>query len=232
MNAGLYADDVELFRLVKAELFTAVVGDALDKMGLTRQFLPAAVGPLAPGMKVVGRAMPVLHADFHVDAEAPGKGPLSGQPFGLLLTALDDLKPGEVYVAGGAKGEYALWGELMTTRAQALGAVGAVVDGYIRDTDGILALGFPTFATGSYAQDQAMRGKVVDWRLPVQLGQALVRNGDLIIGDRDGVLAVPREAEVEAITAAVDKARGEKAVAKAIRAGLSATEAFAKYGIL
>jgi regulator of RNase E activity RraA len=232
MTASLYADDAALFRLVKTELFTAVVGDVLDRLGFTHQFLPAAIKPLETSTKLVGRAMPVLEADYPVDADEPGRGPLSRQPFGLMLAALDDLKPGEVYIVGGAKGEFALWGELMSLRAQALGAAGAVLNGYIRDTDGILALGFPAFGTGSYAQDQAIRGKVVDWRLPVAIGQVLVRPGDLIIGDRDGVLAVPREAEAEAIAAAVEKARGEKTVAKAIRAGLSATEAFAKYGIL
>ncbi len=232
MNARLYADDDELFHLVKTELFTAVVGDVLDRLGFTHQFLPAPIRPLRTDMKLVGRAMPVLQADFHVDADAPGRGPLSGQPFGVMLAALDDLKPGEVYMVGGAGSDYALWGELMSMRAQKLGAAGAVVNGYIRDTDGILGLDFPTFATGSYAQDQAVRGKVVDWRLPVQVGQTLVRVGDLTIGDRDGVLVVPREAETEAIAAAVEKARGEKTVAKAIRAGLSATDAFAKYGIL
>lgn len=232
MNARLYADDEELFRLVKAELFTAVVGDVLDRLGFTRQFLPAAIKPLKTTMNLVGRAMPVLEADFYVDPDETGQGPLSGKTFGVMLAALDDLKPGEVYIVGGAKGDYALWGELMSMRAQALGAAGAVLNSYTRDTDAILALDFPTFGTGTYAQDQGIRGKVVDWRLPVRIGQVLVRTGELIIGDRDGVLVVPREAEAEAIAAAVEKARGEKTVAKAIRAGLSATEAFAKYGIL
>ncbi len=229
---NLYADDQELFRLMKAELFTAVVGDVMDTLGLTRQFLPATVKPRDPAMVVAGRAMPVLEADYHDEPGLVGKGPLAETPFGMMLSALDDLKSGEIYVAAGTNGPYALWGELMSLRAQQLGAAGAILHGYSRDTIGILSLGFPTFSTGTYAQDQAVRGKVVDWRLAITIGDAVVRPGDLMFGDCDGVLVVPREAEAETIARAVEKARGEKVVAKAIRDGVSATDAFAKYGIL
>ena len=79
-----------------------------------------------------------------------------------MFAALDSLKPHEVYVASGSSPRYALWGELMSTRALHLKAAGAVLDGYVRDTLGIYALNFPTFGYGSCAQDQGPRGKVVD----------------------------------------------------------------------
>jgi regulator of RNase E activity RraA len=85
-------------------------------------------------MVVVGRAMPVLEEDIPADApEAPADG---GQvrPFGSMLEALDSLQPGEVYVATGSSPTYALWGGLMSNRAIRLGAAGAVLDGYSRDT--------------------------------------------------------------------------------------------------
>ena len=83
-----------------------------------------------------------------------------------MMEALDDLKPGEVYIASGSSFNYALWGELMSTRALHLKAAGAVLNGFVRDSAGIEALGFPTFCRGTYAQDQGPRGKVLDYRDP------------------------------------------------------------------
>ena len=154
------------------------------------------------------------------------------KPFGLMLEALDDLKPGEVYICTGSSPSYALWGELMSTRATKLGAVGAVVDGYSRDTQGILKLNFPTFSYGRYAQDQGPRGKVIDWRVPIEMNGVRINSGDIIFGDIDGVCVIPRDAEEEVFAAALEKARGEKKVAEAIRNGMGAVEAFAKFGIM
>ena len=136
-----------VFSTLRDKLFTAVVGDVLDKMGWRRQFLPQAIGPLKPEMKVIGRAMPVLEADIFDDsAQSPGS--LAPKPFGLMLEALDDLRPNEVYVATGGSFRYAFWGELMSTRALYLRAAGAVLNGFVRDAAGIEALGFPTFSRG------------------------------------------------------------------------------------
>jgi 4-hydroxy-4-methyl-2-oxoglutarate aldolase len=120
----------------------------------------------------------------------------------------------------------------MSTRAIHLRAAGAVLDGYSRDTHGILRLKFPTFSYGSYGQDQGARGKVVDYRVPVEIGQTRIQPGDIVFGDVDGVLVVPREVEKEAITRAVEKVRAENLVRKAIEAGMSTVEAFEKYGVM
>lgn len=226
---SLWTSDDELFALAKAELFSAVVGDIMDKLGLMDQFLPPAIQPLHEDMIVIGRAMPVLEADV---TAASGANPALAQPFGLMLDALDDLKHGEVYICTGAAPRYALWGELMSTRAQQLGAVGAVLDGYARDTRGIVKLGFPCFAHGRYAQDQAPRGKVIDFRAPIQIANVRISPGDIVFGDLDGVCIVPRAAEADVFAQALEKARGEKRVQEAIRGGMSAKQAFATYGIL
>lgn len=232
MFSGSATEDQERLATVRDELFTAVIGDVLDTMGLTRQFLPATIRPLAAHMRVVGRAMPVLQADYPSAPEAAGGGPLAGKPFGVMLEALDDLRRGEVYVAGTMSADYALWGELMSTRAMHLGAAGAVLGGHSRDTEGILSLDFPVFSTGPYAQDQGARGKVLDWRTPIMIGQAMITPGDLIVADLDGVLVVPQAAEGEAVTRALEKVRGERTVAEKIREGMSATEAYRTYGVL
>ena len=219
-------DDEALFASLRDKLFTAVVGDVLDKMGRRRQFLPQAIGPLTPNMKLVGRAMPVLEADvFDEDS-------LGGKPFGLMLEALDDLRPNEVYVATGGSFRYALWGELMSTRARYLCAAGAVLNGFVRDAVGIEALGFPTFCRGVYAQDQGPRGEVIDFRTPIEIEGVRIAPGDLIFGDREGVLVIPSEVEGEAVAQALAKASEESKVAIAIRDGMSALEAFERFGVL
>ena len=232
MNAIEWHDDAGLFSLVRQELFTAVVGDIMDKLGFFHQFLPPQIQPLRADMVVVGRAMTVLEADVFEDSRQSENNPIMAKSFGLMLEALDDLKPNEVYVCTGASPRYALWGELMTARALKLGAAGAVVDGFLRDTHGILAQNFPAFAHGSYAQDQSPRGKVIDFRVPLEIDGVRIRPGDIVFGDVDGVLIVPSEAERDIFMGAIEKARGEKIVQKAIEAGMSASEAFKQYGIL
>lgn len=224
--------DADLFAALREQLFTAVVGDVLDRMGYRRQFLPQAIAPLRPGMKLVGRAMPVLEADLSEPAEEEAPGSDTRRPFGLMLDALDDLAEGEVYIATGGSLSYALWGELMSTRATHLRAAGAVLNGFVRDADGIEALNFPTFCRGLYAQDQGPRGKVIDFRCPIDIEGVRVEPGDLIFGDREGVLVFPRQAEREAIGAALEKATTENKVAVAIRGGMSAREAFDTFGVL
>jgi len=88
--------DEELFATARRELFVAVVGDALDRLGFQHQFLAPQVKPIDPGMVVLGRAMPVIEEDV-----ANIAGILKDKPFGLLFEALDDLRAGEVYVAAG-----------------------------------------------------------------------------------------------------------------------------------
>ncbi|TPM21545.1 RraA family protein [Mesorhizobium sp. B2-3-5] len=230
-STRLYADDAEMYRLFEKELFVAVVGDVMDTLGLQHQFLPPVFKPVDEKTRLLGRAMPVLETDIFPSSE-PTRNPLMTEPFGLMFEALDDLKPGEIYVASGASPRYALWGELMSTRAKILGAHGALVDGFARDTDGIKALGFPCFCTGYYAQDQGVRGKVVDYRCAVEIGGVRIEPGTLLFGDKEGVLVVPRQTEEEVVRLALEKVRGEKLVARAIREGMSAVEAYRTFGIM
>lgn len=221
----------ELFTSIRRELFVALVGDALDRLGFQHQFLHPSLKPIDPSMVILGRAMPVLEADFFGERES-GQGLLPAKPFGLMFEALDDLRPGEVYICVGASHRYALWGGLMSTRAIRCGAAGAVVHGFHRDTREILRLDFPVASFGSYAQDQGPRGKVVDWRVPIEVDGVRIRPGDVIYGDRDGILVVPIEAIDEAFSKAFEKARGEKTVLKALEQGMSTVEAFATFGIM
>ncbi len=228
----LWNSDEELFNLAKRKLFTAVVGDVMDKIGLQRQFLPPNIKPLQPDMVVIGRAMTVLEADAFTESSQSSANPVMSQPFGLMLAALDDLKPNEVYICTGGTPRYALWGELMSIRARHLGAAGAVLDGYSRDTPQILELNFPTFSHGSYAQDQSVRGKVIDFRVPIELQGVRVNPGDIVFGDVDGVCIVPNHAIEEVFNRALEKVSTENLVKEALLNGMSTVEAFAKFGVM
>ena len=204
----MWKNDIELFGLVKKELFTALVGDVLDKHGYFNQFLPANIKPISPDMVIIGRAMPVLEADIYGQVVEQTNNELMKQPFGLMFQAIDDLKKDEVYICSGASATYALWGGLMTARAIKLQAAGAVLNGFSRDTNEILQLNFPTFSFGGYAQDQGPRGKVIDYRVPILIGRIVVNPGDIVFGDRDGVIIIPKEVEQVVFEGAFEKARG------------------------
>ena len=230
MSTNWNSDD-ELFTMAKERLFVALVGDTLDKMGHQHQFLSPKLKPIQSKMVIIGRAMPVLEADFFSE-KSNGHASITSVPFGLMFKALDDLKKNEVYICAGSSHRYALWGGLMSTRALQCGAAGAVVHGYHRDSNEIEHLGFPVASFGSYAQDQGMRGKVVDWRIPIEVDGVRVNNGDVIFGDRDGVLVIPEGIVDEAFSGAFEKAKGENRVLKALKGGMSTEEAYEKFGIM
>jgi regulator of RNase E activity RraA len=227
-----WKSDEELFAIAEQELFTCVVGDVMDKMKLTHQYLPPAIRPLRDDMILLGRAMPVLSGDVFEESVQGSANALSAKPFGLMLDALDDLRPNEIYVNTGSSPRNAMWGEMMSTRAIKLGARGAVLNGYVRDTRAILALNYPTFSFGSYGQDSAPRYKVYDFRVPIEIGGVSIRPGDILFGDVDGVLVVPADAETEVFSRALEKARSEKTVKRDLENGVSAVEAFARHGIM
>ncbi len=222
MKEMIYNNDDELFALMREQLYTPVMGDILDQLGRYHQFLPREIQPMTLDMKVAGRAMPVLFCDVYGEQE---------KPFGYMTEALDDLRPGEVFVCTGSQSS-AVWGEIMTATARMRGAVGAVVNGPHRDTPKVLEQHFPVFSTGRFAQDSRVRTYVQAYRRPIEIESVWINPGDLIFGDLDGVVVIPREFEQEVIQKALEKARAENVVRRAIEGGMSATEAFKKYGVL
>ncbi|MGQ9606723.1 MAG: RraA family protein [Thermogutta sp.] len=222
----------QIFALFRQELSTAIVGEVLDQFGLGAQFLPNAIRPLEARMTIVGRAMPVLFADCFETFSPSGLNPVFAKPFGLMLEALDDLRPGEIFLATGGRNHLAMWSELMTLRAQRLHAAGALVDGCVRDTAALLRMNFPVFCRGSFAQDQRIRGKVVDFRATVEIGTVRVRPGDLVFGDYEGVCLIPQGAEEEVANAALERARKRSDVRRELELGTSAVEIFAKHNMI
>lgn len=231
----MWKDDSEMFALMKEKLYTPVVGDILDQMGYAHQFLPAPIRPLVSQVPaeliaekqnnwttLAGYACTVLENDVY---GTPKK------PFGYMTEALDQLRPNEIYIATGAH-HSALWGELLTASAKARGAVGAVLDGYTRDTRAVLEQNFPVFCTGTWAQDSSIRTYVFDYRCDIEIGQVTIHDGDVVFGDVDGVLIIPRAIAYEVIEKALEKAATEKTMRRAIENGMLVTEAFEKFGVL
>jgi regulator of RNase E activity RraA len=215
--------DQALFQTIREKLFTPVLGDILDRERCWHQFLPQPIKPLNVAHMLVGRAMPVRIADV--------TGPQT-RPFGRLTDALDSLEPGEIYLATGGSMNCAAWGEIMTATARTRGAAGAIIDGFHRDTPRVLDQNWPVFSRGSFAQDAGVRSSVVDFRCTVEVGGVLIEPGDLIVGDVDGVLVIPRNLEQRVIEQALEKVAGEKKVRRDIEGGSTSTAVFDRYGIL
>jgi len=216
-------DDNSRFDLIRQRLHTPLVGDILDELGYRHQMLPAGIAPIHSEMMLVGRAMPALIARVYDPQQ---------RPFGRLTEALDQLRPGEVYLASNAGAPCAAWGEILTVAAKVREAAGAVIDGYHRDTPKVLREDWPVFSRGGYAQDARIRTIVVDYRVPADVGTVRVEPGDLLFGDVDGVVAIPVSVEDEVISRALAKAAAENTVRACIEEGMSSSEAFARYGVL
>ncbi len=205
-------------------LTSAVLADVLDSLGHRSGALPPSVRPLRPGWKLFGRAATL--SAIPVAAEP-------ASPYAVELECVDALRPGEVLVATthGDRGS-AVWGELLSTAARALGAAGAVIDGMTRDATRILAMDFPVFAAGFSPLDSKGRLAGVSHGQPVRVGDCVVRPGDWVLGDLDGVVVVPAELAGRTFARALEKVSGEDRVREELARGRSAREVFAQYGIL
>lgn len=212
--------------IAREKLFTAVLSDVLDAAGQRSQAMRPGIRPLDDSLVMVGRARTGLYMDiYHVQ---PGEN-----PYELEIRLVDDLKPDEVVVlAAGASGRIAPWGELLSTASRARRAAGCVTDGLVRDVRAIRGLQFPVFAGGIGPLDTKGRGKVVAIDVPVECGGVAVRPGDLLFGDADGVVVVPREIEGEILGAAVEKVAGEDRTRAALERGEKLADVFARHGIL
>jgi 4-hydroxy-4-methyl-2-oxoglutarate aldolase len=205
-------------------LYSAVLADVLDGLGHRTSVLPATLRPLRPEWKLFGRAVTLSVVPVAFEPE---------RPYAVELECIDGLRPGDVLVATthGDRGS-ALWGELLSTSARAHGAVGAVIDGLTRDAAKIMAMDFPVFACGCSPLDSRGRLDSVSHGRPIRVGDCLVRPGDWVFGDVDGVVVIPAELADQAFPRALDKVTAENRAREELAKGRSAREVFAEYGIL
>lgn len=210
--------------MMREQLYSAVVCDALDSLGFDHQSPRVPLLPQTGETMLVGRCRTTLWADMaHEDPD----------PYALELQAVDSCLPDDVMIAA-ASGSMrsGIWGELLSTAASNQGCIGAIVDGAVRDVRQMRAMGFSVFARGRCIYDSQNRQRVIDVNVPVQIDGVTFAPGDLVFADVDGVVVVPQEVEQEAIQRAWNKVHDENVTRDAIKAGMKATEAYEKYGVL
>jgi regulator of RNase E activity RraA len=215
-----------LIATAREHLSAAILSDVLDQLGYRHQVMTPGIRPLDEALVLCGRARTGLYREVH-------SVPADRNPYALEMALIDDLKAGEVAVlACGSSGRIAPWGELLTTASQARGAVGCVTDGLVRDVRMIREAGFPVFHGGIGPLDSKGRGEVAEIDITVECAGVVTNPGDLVFGDADGVVVVPRHVEGPAIKAALAKLEGENRTRAALREGESLAEVFEKYGVL
>ncbi len=216
--------DLALCEFVEKNLYTAVVSDSLDQLGVRNQAMREYLRPLYSSCKMAGWARTMACSDlYHIPDD----------PYSIEIEAVDSLLPGEVAVVGTQKSvRNAPWGELLSTASRARGARGAVVDGLVRDVQKIEELGFPVFASGIKPVDSMGRGWVTAYNVPVDCGEVLVNPGDFVFADFDGVVVVPKAMVKEVVEMATDKVSRENSSRAELMKGAYLRDVFLKYGVL
>jgi regulator of RNase E activity RraA len=204
-------------------LTSALAADALDRLGLRNQATDPAIRPLRPGHRLAGRALPVSV----VASEAMPNEPYVGE-----MRAIELLQAGDVpvYVTP-PDVRAAVWGELFSLAARGRGAVGAVVDGPMRDADAVALLGFPVFCRSFSPLDTMGRAVVSDIGSDVICGGVRVRRGDYLVADEDGVVVVPAELADEVVAHVEKKLRGEHGARDDLLAGKSVRDVWDTWGV-
>jgi regulator of RNase E activity RraA len=215
--------DAQVLERLEA-LHVAVVSDCLDSLGVRDNVLAPHIRPLVRESRVAGFARTVALAEV----DAPPEDPRDN--YRLELESVGSLAEGDVVVTSTCHRSY--WGELLATACRYRGARGIVADAYTRDTRRLIEMGFPTFVAGIQAQDSLGRLDVVDLDVPVECAGVTVHPGDLVLGDQDGVVVVPRALIGEVLDLAEAKVSKESEMRADLSNGTSLADAFSTYGIL
>jgi regulator of RNase E activity RraA len=212
---------------ITARLYSAVLSDVLDSLGLTAQALRPFVRPLDESLVLFGRARTGLYMPrYHVE---PGHN-----PYAVEIALVDDLGPGEVavFACGGPSDRIAPWGELLTTASMARGAAGCVTDGLVRDVRRIRELRFAVFHGGIGPLDSKGRAEMMAMDVPVECAGVRVEPGDYLFGDVDGVVVIPRLAAAETIRLGLEKVAAEDRTREMLATGKRLKEVFDELGVL
>jgi 4-hydroxy-4-methyl-2-oxoglutarate aldolase len=199
-----------------ARFSAATVSDALDRLGLPGAML--GIAPLHDGARLCGRAFTIRYVT-------------AGSPPGTVGDYLDEVAPGEVVVLdNGGRTDCTVWGDILTAMAADRGVAGTVIDGVCRDVRRAIGVGYPIYSRGRFMRTGKDRVEVSDVGRPVSVGGVQVRAGDLLLGDADGVLAVPRAKEEQVLEICTAIAEREDAIVADVLSGTTLAEARRRHG--
>jgi 4-hydroxy-4-methyl-2-oxoglutarate aldolase len=203
------------------KLYTGAVNDVLREKCLLNQALPAQIHPLHDEMKVCGiaytiKSTPELRISGEMDKRA---------------NMLDDMPQNCICVwETGGDTDVAHWGEVMTAVSKNRGARGAVIDGGLRDTHQVLEQNFPVFYKYRISNGTLARCRIIDYNIPVKIGNVIIYPGDIIFGDIDGVVVVPRKIAYDVLIRTEEIKKNEKEIRDWVENGLSAKDVVKKGG--
>lgn len=202
---------------------SAIAADALDALGHRESAMDVYLAPVTPDMHLVGRAYPVVVVE---DMTAPD------HPYAGEMEALGAMRPGDVGVYGVASNaRAAAWGELFSCAAMGRQVAGVIIDGPIRDTRQIAALGFPVFAAERSPLDTLARARVASHGEEVQCGGRSVALDDVVVADSDGIVVVPSTMVDPVAEFISNKFRLEDAARRDLIAGMSINDVWEKYRV-
>jgi 4-hydroxy-4-methyl-2-oxoglutarate aldolase len=218
--------ELEELNKIKQALFASVLSDCLDSIGLMKQALPPRICPLDDALTMVGRARTAAFMEVY-------DVPEGSNPYELEIALIDSLNPGDIPVFACSNAErIAPWGELLSTASLARGSTGALMDGCVRDVNAIRTMNYPVFHGGIGTLDSKGRGKIMAIDCPIECGGVPVESADLIFGDADGVVVIPKSVETEVLALAFKKVKGEHKTLEDLKRGDCLADVYARYGIL
>jgi regulator of RNase E activity RraA len=184
---------------------TTTLSDALDRLGIAGQVL--GIRPLDRAFRIAGRAFTVRTVPTAVSGASVGD-------------YIDDVPAAEVVVLdNGGRLDGTVWGDLLTIMAHRKQLGGTVIHGVCRDSERSLELGYPIFSRGVYMRTGRGRVQFDAMQVPVSLGDVRVEPGDLVVGDADGLLVIPREREAEVLAVSAEIAEMEGHIREEIERG-------------
>ncbi len=219
-------NDKEKFAWIRENLYVAAVCDILDELSYRNQAMHQRLRPLDPdNCTFIGRARTVQWMNMEYVVE--------DDPYGPEIDVMDSLREGDVVVhSTDYAGSNAPWGELMSTAAKLRGAVGCVCDSQIRDCARIKKMAFPVFYTGIRPLDSKGRGRVMAYDVPVRCGEVIVKSGELVFADFDGIVVIPAEIEDQVLELARQKAHKENLTRDGLLQGRTLRSVYDEYGAL
>jgi len=199
-----------------SKLDTTALSDAMDRLGIAGQCLN--IKPLDHSFRMTGRAFTILY------------GP-SGKPSGTVGDYIDDVQPGSVIVLdNGGRENATVWGDILTWVAHRRGVAGTVIDGACRDTALARELGYPMYSRSYSMRTGKDRVQVEAMGGPVNIGDARVEQGDILRGDADGVVAIPKAHEDQVLTTAEEVDAAEAKIRDFVKDGMTLVEARKRMG--